>query len=150
MGKDEIEKFINRLVEFQPKFSERFKIKLSEEILKMDLGFAHIMVIKLLSTQEKAPIITDLAKQLSISCPMMTHIIDRIESKGLACRARDSSNRRIIKIELTNKGKKLLEKFKKEQKNRILTFLEMLSPKERVDFINSFNTLMDIMEKKNL
>ncbi|OGS19127.1 MAG: hypothetical protein A3J83_01950 [Elusimicrobia bacterium RIFOXYA2_FULL_40_6] len=147
MESAKIREFIERMSAQQQRMSEGFKFKLSGDLLKNNLGIAHLMVMKLLTTAEKAPIITDLVKKLSISAPMMTHIIDKLESTGLVKRVRNEDDRRIVRIEPTQKGRNIILKFDEEHKKRMLEFLNQLDEKEQNEFINSINTLMSIMMK---
>lgn len=74
---------IDKMMDMQPKFSQRFKFKLNEDILKLDLGMSHMMVMNIVSRSKTPPILSEIAETLSISYPMMTYIIDRMESKKL-------------------------------------------------------------------
>ncbi|OGS23166.1 MAG: hypothetical protein A2252_02835 [Elusimicrobia bacterium RIFOXYA2_FULL_39_19] len=147
MDKSKIREFVERMSVNQQKMSEGFKFKLNEDFLKLDLGLAHLMVMKQLSNRPSAPIITELTKNLSISAPMMTHIIDKLESSGLVQRTRDESDRRIIKIAPTKKGKDMIRKFDEEHIKRTIEFINQLDEKEQAEFMSSVTTLMSITMK---
>jgi DNA-binding MarR family transcriptional regulator len=53
--------------------------------------------------------ITELGEHLDLDNPTLTGIVDRMERDGLLKRQRDNSDRRIINVCLTTKGKKLEE-----------------------------------------
>ncbi len=150
MKKDKIKEFVDRWMAHQMKLSERFKIKLSEQILKLDLGIAHFMVLKVLSFKKDPPIITDLAKGISIAKPMMTHTIDKLESTRMVKRVRDGSDRRIIRIELTTKGKNLIKICDDYQRKMTIEFINKLSSKEQEELIYAMNILMNVTEKADL
>jgi DNA-binding MarR family transcriptional regulator len=60
--------------------------------------------------EQKNPSMKDLADELGISSPAMTAIVDRLVENGNLTRAEDQSDRRVIRISLTTKGKKDFEK----------------------------------------
>jgi DNA-binding MarR family transcriptional regulator len=51
--------------------------------------------------------ITKISEHVSLSPSMLTSIVDQLEKKELVVRSRKSSDRRVILIELTEKGKQL-------------------------------------------
>ncbi|TCO68872.1 MarR family winged helix-turn-helix transcriptional regulator [Marinisporobacter balticus] len=64
--------------------------------------------------------ISEIAKNLTISRPNMTPIIDKLIAENMVKRCDDPNDRRIIKIELTDKA----HEFIKEQKEKIKIDLE--------------------------
>ncbi|RBQ19081.1 MarR family transcriptional regulator [Spongiactinospora rosea] len=51
----------------------------------------------------------DLARHLGVSLATVTGIVDRLVRHGLACRHEDPDDRRVRRVELTPKGKALIE-----------------------------------------
>lgn len=147
MKRKDIEEFVKRMMEMQPRISEAFKFKLSDDILKLDLSMPHIMVLWMISGSENPPIISEIGKSLSISFAMMTRIIDRIELKQLVNRIRDSNDRRIIRIELTAKGKEVLRKFQEFQKKQMISFLNRLGERDRESFMRAMEVMRNILLK---
>ena len=149
MEKDNNDEIVERLNEMMPKFNQRFKLKLDliNDIIKLDLGVPHIMTMMMISKCKMSPIISDIAKNLSISYPMMTYIIDRLESKKLLKRIRNTKDRRIVRVVLTKKGEEILSRFHTSHKKRIKDFLETLNKSDRKKFIKSMNEMFDILDK---
>jgi DNA-binding MarR family transcriptional regulator len=66
-----------------------------------------LWAIKVIS--EDAPIkVSDLARRMYLHPATVVGIIDRLESRGLASRTRSLVDRRVVEIELTEKGKDLV------------------------------------------
>jgi len=147
MDEQKLKEFMDNLIIHQVKIGENFKFKPNMEHMPVDLGIAHMMVLKVLSVREKPPIIADLAKELSISASMMTHIIDKIESAKLIHRTRDESDRRIVRVEITEEGKNLVNKLDAEARERIVLFLKNLNENDQNEFINAMNVLITITNK---
>lgn len=147
MDEQKLKEFMDNLIIHQVKIGENFKFKPDMANMPVDLGIAHMMVLKVLSVREKPPIIADLAKELSISASMMTHIIDKIESAKLIHRTRDESDRRIVRVEITEEGKSLVNKLDAEARERIVLFLKNLNENDQNEFINAMNVLITITNK---
>ena len=149
LKKNSSDEIAERLCEMMPKFNQKFRLKLDliNDIIKLDLGVPHIMTMKMISKCKMSPIISDIAKSLSISYPMMTYIIDRLESKKLLKRIRNIEDRRIVRVVLTKRGEEILNRFHISHKKRIKTFLETLNKSDRKTFIKSMNEMFDILEK---
>jgi DNA-binding MarR family transcriptional regulator len=64
-------------------------------------------VILLNVAQARASCAADLAREQSTDTGSMTRMIDRLVRKGLLRRARDPEDRRVVRLELTEAGRKL-------------------------------------------
>ena len=66
------------------------------------------VLVRLWEEDNQAP--SEICRRLFFDRPTMTGIIDRMESRGLVLRKRDDSDRRVIRITLTKKGRALENK----------------------------------------
>ncbi len=81
-----------------------------EEIMKKEnLSFTGFFVLSTLSKGGRMKS-SDLALRLGVTKPSISHIIDNLESKGLVIRQYGMDDRRAIYIDLSVKGKLMLEK----------------------------------------
>ena len=86
----------------------------------------------------------ELAKELNITLPAATKIVNRLVKLGLVKREFDSLDRRVVKVALTQKGKKILEETKKERKKVIEKVFEKLSLKEREIYLHILRKIKNI------
>ncbi|MFJ4172384.1 MarR family winged helix-turn-helix transcriptional regulator [Paenarthrobacter sp. NPDC089714] len=70
-------------------------------------------------------------KAAMVTSGAMTNRIDRLEAKGLVQRTRDASDRRAVRISLTNKGKDVADKAIAAHLQDYERILAVLSPDER-------------------
>jgi DNA-binding MarR family transcriptional regulator len=90
-----------------------------KEILKnISMPPSHFKVIMYLKRKGSTSI-SEAAKHLTISKPNMTPIIDKLIAEGMVNRYNDPDDRRIIRIELTDKAREFL----KEQEQIIKSIL---------------------------
>lgn len=69
-----------------------------------NLGHQDLRVIEHLG-ESGAQMMRSLAEQLGVAVNSMTNIVDNLELQGLAQRTRSDEDRRVIHVELTEKGK---------------------------------------------
>ena len=74
------------------------------ELAALEISAAQFIVIAALALSDSAKSASDLCKGISYDAGAMTRMIDRLESKGLICRSRREDDRRIVYLELTEKG----------------------------------------------
>jgi len=75
--------------------------------------------------------LSDLAERLLVSGGNVTGIIDRLEKSGYVYRARDASDRRVIRALLTEKGYELYRAFLPRYKDIVTDINKGLIPQER-------------------
>lgn len=105
----------------------------------------------LLSLYENGPLPpSQIAKHIMVKSSTVTGIVDRLEQKGLVKRFRNSPDRRIITIELTDSGKNLAKNAPPPIQQKIIDGLKKLS-KNELDQINlSLTKLTDMLDVKDL
>jgi len=82
-----------------------------------------------------------IAKWLVLEHHSVSELIDRMEKEGLVNKVRNHDNRSSIRIQLTNKGVKAAEEAGKAESFH--TVMDILSEKERSQFINVLKRLRD-------
>ena len=71
-----------------------------------------------------------LAASIDVSQSSTTGIVDRMEQRGLVCRERDETDRRVVRVELTEQGRGLLSGFATERREALGQLLDDLSERE--------------------
>ncbi|NMA01065.1 MAG: MarR family transcriptional regulator [Clostridia bacterium] len=79
-----------------------------EDLRKYDSTPSQFGILLNLAEENLLPM-SELSKQAACVNSNITSIITRMEAKGLVQRNQDQRDRRIVKVELTPKGKELLE-----------------------------------------
>ncbi|MBI2608345.1 MAG: FeoA domain-containing protein [Deltaproteobacteria bacterium] len=126
--------FINRVHEIEEKAFEN-------ELLAKDLTYTEIHVVYELGKYEAPQPMNVIAQDLQITQSSLTSLVNRIEEKKYLKRTRDESDRRIVSLELTERGNKLNYWHTQFHKNLTKKIREILNPGE-VDLF--FNTLQKL------
>ena len=87
-----------------------------------------------------------LAKDLCISKPNMTPIVDTLVNDGYVVRSLDPNDRRIVILETTEKAKAFLKKREEFAKDLLIEKLSTLSDDERLKLSDSIKTTLDIIK----
>ena len=83
----------------------------------------------------------NIAKELAISLPAATGLVNRLHKAELIKRGYDMKDRRAIYISLTPKGAKMIQEIKLERKKIIQDTFGKLTEKERHAYINILRKL---------
>ncbi len=90
-----------------------------------NLGVTHVLTLGYINRNEKARP-SDISKELGLTPPTVTHLVEKLVQKKLVERVLDDSDRRIIYLVITEKGKEVLKRANVEgQKLRRELFLKL-------------------------
>jgi DNA-binding MarR family transcriptional regulator len=90
-----------------------------------------------------------LAKNMHVSLPTMSGIIDRLVKAGYIRRLEDPQDRRQVVIELAAKGKQMIEQFQSVVASRWQEVLLALEPSEIDSFYQVVSKLKDSLQSQN-
>ena len=77
----------------------------------------------------------------------MTVIIKRLEAKGIVLRQRSQSDRRIVRVSLTEHGRNVLNAFMLQRMRELENTMGKLSKKDQQELLNALITATDIFRK---
>ena len=89
-----------------------------------------------------------LSKELHVSAPTITGVVDRLLRNGYLRRTHDKQDRRVVNVELTDKGRGLVEHILSEINKRWYRILIHLSEKEREDYLRILKRIVDVLTKE--
>lgn len=133
------EDFLKNFNDFQKKFDGKMS-----DITPLPLS--NIKVIIYLSTV-KTSSISQIAMNLGISKPNMTPIIDNLLEYGLITRFSDPKDRRILRVQLTQKALDIFDFFKDSAKDSLKYKISSLSDEDLYELNNHVSGLQKILGK---
>lgn len=105
----------------------------------------------LLALHENGPLPpSQIAKHIMVNSSTVTGIIDRLEEKVLVERKRISVDRRVITIQLTELGRKLVENAPPPIQQRVLDGLKNLPSQDKEQIVHSLQMLTDMLDVQDL
>lgn len=93
----------------------------------------------------KGPALGDLATQLCLDPGTVSRIMDRLEAARLLSRRGDRGDRRVVRFDLTAKGKALLRRAPPIGENQLVHRLERLSPAERQGIARGMQRIVGLL-----
>ena len=78
----------------------------------------------------------------------ITGMTDKMEEKGYVKRVRSSDDRRVIYVELTEKGKEFIEKMKKVHDEFLKSFLSFIPPDDTSKMADIVENFSEELEKR--
>ncbi len=90
---------------------------------------------------------TELSRNALVKMPSMTEMVDRLEAEGLLKRVRDTRDRRVVKVALTDAGKKIHDKFIGRRREEMGNLFGKLSQKDQDDLLTALRKVSGILKK---
>ena len=89
----------------------------------------------------------ELGRNARVKSSTMTDMIDRLEKEGIAERIRDNGDRRVVKVGLTNKGKKIKRQFSVKMRAGVEEAFSHLSEAEKKILIDHLKGAYQILKR---
>ena len=85
----------------------------------------------------------DVAKAFGVTLPAVTHIVDRLEEKGLVARGDHPADRRVYVLDLTRAGRALVEELETIRLRGMERVLARMSADDRRQVLTGLEALVD-------
>jgi len=118
-----------------------------EKVLNSDLTPSQIKSLFAFEKDDNAYPIGELGKNARVKSSTMTDMIDRLEKDGIAERIRDDGDRRVVKVRLTDKGKKIKRQFSLKMRQGIEEAFAHLSEVEKKMLIDHLKGAYQILKR---
>jgi len=93
---------------------------------------------------------THLSKEIHLSTSTLVGIIDRLEAAGLVQKIRSKTDRRVIFIEASAKGKKLIKKIPSPLQEGFVIALNSLEVHEQASILAALLKVVNLMEAEHI
>lgn len=91
--------------------------------------------------------LSSLSKRVYLSMSTLVGVIDRLEEKEFVKRTRDIKDRRIIYIDITEKGKEFVSATPSLLHNRLTENLHVLTEEEQITLVHSISLLVNLLKE---
>ena len=116
------------------------------QLTKVDLTSSQIKVLITFSDMESFTM-TELSNEHSVSVSAMTSMVDRLIQSGLLKRDKDDTDRRIVRVCLTDKGKKMVGHLMNARKQALEEFMIQLNDSEIKLFLESIESVAHFLSR---
>jgi DNA-binding MarR family transcriptional regulator len=100
---------------------------------------------------QEAPImVSEIARHMYLHPATVVGILDRLEKQGLAVRIRSTEDRRVVRVELTGKGRALVKKAPEVAQGLLVMGLEKLGTYKLKSIAQSLDQMAEILGAQNI
>ena len=125
--------------------------KIEERAMTTGLGSAisitEIHIIEKIGLTEPARM-SEIARLLGVTLATLTVACDKLEAKDLVRRARSRTDRRVVHVTLTPRGRAVYEYHRSFHERMILSILDTLSPEQSAVLAQSLEKLQDFFNRE--
>lgn len=127
--------------------AERFKKEASAVFKEHGLTFSQYNVLRVLdSSKDGENTVRNVNRIMLVSGANMTGITKRLEKAGFIIRKSDPSDDRVKRLEITAKGKQVLQAISEEKERNIKRFLENYTAEQKAEVLTM---LRDILKQSH-
>jgi len=152
-------KYLNHKEKAMEKFAEKvcnLMLSLIRKTIRWDnnhlsrgiITIPQLHVLFFLSTRAFS-LMSDINKEMGIKGSTLTAMMDKLVSLGFVKRIPGESDRRTVLVSLTQKGKKILERFLEDRKKIIIRIFRNLSSEERKNYVAILEKVVQQAENDN-
>ena len=121
--------------------------ELHEKVANSGFGPLHLATIAIIMREKEDPMLSTLADKLSVSYATMTNLIDKLEENRFVERKKDESDRRAIRVGMTEEGRKFLEGVKSHHLEGLKEYFNLLSVDDRSEMLEAIDKIYKIVIK---
>ena len=126
--------------------STTFRQLLWQRASDLDLTYAQSQVLFRLA-EHPGSHMGEVAKAFGVTLPAVTHIVDRLEEKGLVTRGDHPADRRVYVLDLTRAGKALVEELEAIRLRGMERVLARMAADDRRRVLTGLEALVDAAER---
>lgn len=138
-----IKEFASRVIDLSPQIIRGFKQYENNYLTRGEITLPQFLVLGHLEHNGKSKM-NNLAKNFKISPSAITGLIDRLLAQELVARKADVSDRRIVWIELTIRGREIIKSIKKQKTETLIRVFEKISPQDREHYLSILEQVVKI------
>lgn len=148
---EKIEKYKNierQMMAMRKFFAEYFRRTTNSIIDKKDdISFLELKGLAAFIDENREYSVSEISNLIHLPLPNITSIINRLEKKKIVKKQRDSKDGRMVRVGLTNKGKKLRYGFMQRRVQEVRGLLDRLTIEEQNELLNALEAATRIFQK---
>ena len=147
MTESRLMEFADNLEEIMPALMKKFARYQVSELYQGQITLPQFMVLNCLAHSGESKM-KDLAGFMHVTTAAMTGIVERLVRDGYVKRLYDPQDRRIIKTDLTAKGKELLSKIRQQRRRLVIKVFSKISDQDRKDYLRILRQISEVLTEE--
>ena len=141
MSRLSMEAFADRVAELFPQLARGMARHGNNYLTKGAITLPQLWVLGYLAKQPECPM-RELADFMKMGLSSVTGMVDRLVKQGLAGRRRTEKDRRIVFVDISKKGRKVLKEILEQRRITTLELFETLTAEERSIYLSILEKLV--------
>ncbi|MGB4520695.1 MAG: MarR family transcriptional regulator [Candidatus Omnitrophota bacterium] len=141
-----INDFADQINEIAPAIMRDLAKRQVCELFKGRITLPQLLVLDFLDAKGASKM-KDLALFMNVSTAAVTGIVERLVRDNYVSRSYDPKDRRIIRVNLTNKGSELFKKINRERRQIIVKIFSKISEADRQNYLRILLEIKEILAK---
>ena len=142
----DINRFGQRMIALLPQMLRGFARRESNYLSRGKITLPQLGVLEYLSTREERPM-NELARHLGVTRPAATGLVDRLIAQGLVSRQGDRSDRRVVRVNLTPKGRRVLDNIWSQKRRMLQQVFGRISPAGRAQYLATLERVVELLSE---
>jgi len=139
---NKMKEYIARVEKTIPEILRCIHIAVPKDIMGLKLTISQSTTLTSLGYKKSCKM-SELAESVSMNTSTMTSVVDSLIEIDLLRRMRSREDRRLVLVQLTEKGKKVVNKLNRYKKKQIRDIIEHLNEKDRENVLSGFEKVVD-------
>lgn len=136
------------IVEFRNLFVQLFKKMVKNSSASVGIKFSPSQMRALSAFHEdRAYRMGELSKIAQVTMPFMTEMVDGLVAEGILERVRDEEDRRVVKVKLSDDGRKIHTDFVRTRAQEMGSIFAKLDKKDQIELLSSLQNMSEILKK---
>jgi DNA-binding MarR family transcriptional regulator len=140
------EALIEELLAAVDDLAARRRRAICEQPLHREVSLPQLHVLMMLQERGRM-MVSELAGLLHISMPSASSIVDRVEENGLVLRTRDAADRRVVYVEVTDRGRGLVEELMGLKQESMQRLFGAMTDEELRDIVRGLQAVRATLQR---
>jgi DNA-binding MarR family transcriptional regulator len=142
----EVKSVTRKLIQFSEQFYTLSRLDINQRLQNQDIKYGQWLILNCLMENDVCTP-SQVASQLGMERATISRGLDLLETRNLLKRTHNLSDRRVVEIELTAKGRKLAQTGSLHLEQTFKEVVDNLSATDLNSFVNTLQAIRETLEK---
>ena len=142
----DITHFSQRMTELLPQLIRGSARQEHNSLTRGEITLPQLSAMECLARHGARPM-NEIARELGISRPAATGLINRLIAQQLAKREHDTRDRRIVRVTITPKGRRMVANIWTQKRRTLVRVFGQIAPHERAQYLKTLERVVAILSQ---
>ena len=142
----DIDRFSQRMTELLPQLIRGSARQEHNSLTRGEITLPQLSAMECLARQGARPM-NEIARELGISRPAATGLINRLIAQQLAKREHDTRDRRIVRVSVTPRGRRMVANIWAQKRRTLVRVFGQIAPHERAQSLKTLERVVAILSQ---